>query len=109
MMTEDNFISCVKRNNQRLFLIALSFTQNQNDAEDILQNVFLKLWKYEKEFENDAHNDKWLTTVCVNESKNYIKSPFRKKNVPLEEVNEAYTFKKDSLSLIHICEPTRRS
>lgn len=94
-MTQENFIDCVKRNNQRLFLIALSFTQNHSDAEDILQNVFLKLWKYEKTFESDTHIDKWLTLVCVNESKNYIKSPFRKRNVSLGEINEAYTFKED--------------
>ena len=53
-MTEENFIDCVKCNNQRLFLIALSFTQNRNDAEDILQNVFPKLWKYDKPFNNDS-------------------------------------------------------
>lgn len=94
-MTQENFIGCVKRNNQRLFLIALSFTQNHSDAEDILQNVFLKLWKYEKNFESDTHIDKWLTLVCVNESKNYIKSPFRKRNVSLDESNETYTFKED--------------
>lgn len=87
-MTEENFIDCVKRNNQRLFLIALSFTQNHNDAEDILQNVFLKLWKYDKPFNNDMHLDKWLTAVCVNESKNYIKSPFRKRHVQLDDTKE---------------------
>lgn len=95
-MTQENFIGCVKRNNQRLFLIALSFTQNHSDAEDILQNVFLKLWKYEKDFGNDTHIDKWLTLVCVNESKNYIKSPFRKRNVSLDEAGEAYSFKEDN-------------
>lgn len=95
-MTEDNFIDCVKRNNQRLFLIALSFTQNHNNAEDILQNVFLKLWKYNKSFNNDMHLDKWLTAVCVNESKNYIKSPFKKRSVQLDEIKKPYTFNEDS-------------
>lgn len=95
MMTEENFIDCVRRNNQRLFLIALSFTQNRDDAEDILQNVFLKLWRYNRSFQDEAHTDKWLTAVCVNESKNYIKSPFRKRITSLEEVKEAYTFKED--------------
>lgn len=94
-MTEESFISCVKRNNQRLFLIALSFTQNPDDAEDILQNVFLKLWKYNKPFNDDTHMDKWLTAVCANESKNYIKSPFKKKYVSLDEVKEVYTFKEE--------------
>ncbi len=76
-MTDDDFMQAVNRNNQRLFLIALSFTKNTYDAEDILQNVFVKLLKYPKSFSDNEHLDKWLTTVCVNESKNYIKLPFR--------------------------------
>lgn len=76
-MTENDFIYTVRRNSQRLFLIALSFTKSTHDAEDIVQNVFLKLWKHNKAFESEEHTDKWLTLVCVNESKNYIKLFFR--------------------------------
>lgn len=78
-MTNKDYVEAVKRNNQRIYLIAFSFTKSRSDAEDVLQNVFLKLWKYSEDFESEVHIDKWLTTVCVNESKNYIKSPFRKK------------------------------
>lgn len=91
-MTDNEYICAVKRNNQRLFLIALSFTHNQTDAEDILQNVFLKLWKYNKPFENIEHIDKWLTRVTVNESKNFIKSLFRTRSVSLDEADKKYTF-----------------
>lgn len=77
-MTQKEYIDAVKRNNQRLFLIALSFTACADDAEDILQSVFLKLWKHSKPFEDTAHLDKWLTVVCVNESKNILKDFFRK-------------------------------
>ena len=77
-MTNESYEKVVRRNNQRLFLIALSFTKNPYDAEDILQNVFLKLLKHTSGFVNDEHIDKWLTTVCINESKNCIKSFFRK-------------------------------
>lgn len=90
-MTNDSFIYAVKRNNQRLFMLALSFTKNHDDAEDILQNVFLKLWKYNGAFENDEHIDKWLTRVCVNESKNYIKLPFRH-NTSLDDAKNLYVF-----------------
>lgn len=76
-MTENDFIYDVRRNSRRLYLVALSFTKSTHDAEDIVQNVFLKLWKNTKAFDNDEHTDKWLTAVCVNESKNYIKSFFR--------------------------------
>lgn len=76
-MTGEEFESAVKRNSRRLYLIALSFTKNICDSEDIMHNVFLKLWNFKKTFENSEHIDKWLTAVCVNESKNYIKAMFR--------------------------------
>lgn len=80
------------QNNKRLFLIALSFTANQYDAEDILQNVFVKLFNSKISFENDEHIDKWLTVVTVNESKNLIKCAFRKKKTELEESSSTYSF-----------------
>ena len=77
-MTESEYISAVKRNSQRLYLIAFSYTQNQFDAEDIMQNAFAKLWKSKKEFESDAHTDRWLTRVCVNECRDFFRLYFRK-------------------------------
>lgn len=77
-MTKKIYVLAVKRNNQRLYLIAVSFTKSHCDAENILQNVFFKLWKYNSDFESDEHIDKWLTKVCVNESKNYLKLSFKK-------------------------------
>lgn len=92
-MTNDNFVCAVERNHKRLFIIALSYTKNHQDAEDILQNVFLKLWKHNREFTEENHMDKWLTRVCINECKNYIKLPF-KKNTSLDEAAQLYTFDK---------------
>lgn len=84
-MSENEFITIVKRNNQRIYLMALSYTKNGSDAEDIMQNAFMKLWKQNKPFADDEHVDKWLTVVCINECRDYIKNPFRKRNVPIDE------------------------
>lgn len=84
-MTESKFNECVRTQSQSLYLIALSFTKNQADAEDILQNVYLKLWNCKKEFNSDEHMAKRLTKVCINESKDLLRLHFRKRNVPLEE------------------------
>lgn len=92
-MTKDTYIKAVKRNHQRLFIIALSYTKCHADAEDILQNVFLKFWSYKGDFTDDLHIDKWLTRVCINECKNYIKLPF-KKNTTLDDAVNLYTFDK---------------
>ena len=95
-MTEECFKAAYKRNSQRLFLIALSFTKSKSEAEDILQNVFLKLWKSEKSFSDDEHIDKWLTVVCVNESKNLIKSFFKRSVVPLNEADGQLAFEREN-------------
>lgn len=90
-MTQSEYVNSVKENSQRLFLIALSYTKNQADAENILQNTFLKLWKHREELSNTEHINKWLTRVCVNECKNYVVSPFRKRTVSYEEYRETYS------------------
>ena len=92
-MTEEKFIHAVKRNSQRLFVIAFSYLKNKHDAEDALQNVFLKLWKSKIEFNDDLGIDKWLTKVLVNDCKNFFNLSFRQ-NKSIEEVYNVSTFDK---------------
>ncbi|WP_290911837.1 sigma-70 family RNA polymerase sigma factor [Eubacterium sp.] len=93
MMTEEKFIHAVKRNSQRLFVIAFSYLKNKHDAEDALQNTFLKLWKSKIEFDDDLGIDKWLTKVIVNDCKNFFNLSFRQ-NKSIEEVYDVSTFDK---------------
>ncbi len=92
-MTEDKFIQAVKRNSQRLFVIAFSYLKNKYDAEDALQNTFLKLWKSKIEFNDDLGVDKWLTKVLINDCKNFFNLSFRQ-NKSIEEVYDVSTFDK---------------
>ncbi len=89
-MTEEKFIQAVKRNSQRLFVIAFSYLKNKHDAEDALQNTFLKLWKSKIEFNDDLGIDKWLTKVLVNDCKNFFNLSFRQ-NKSIEEVYDVST------------------
>ena len=92
-MTEVKFIHAVKRNSRRLFVIAFSYLKNKHDAEDALQNAFLKLWKSKIEFNDDLGIDKWLTKVLVNDCKNFFNLSFRQ-NKSIEEVYDVSTFDK---------------
>lgn len=91
-MTQTEYVRAVERNNRRLFLIALSFLGNRTDAEDALQDTFLKLWKRTEKFENDEHTDKFLTRVCINVCRNMLRSPFRKRCTDIEDAQSLYTF-----------------
>lgn len=84
-MTEQIFQNAVSRNSQRLFLIAFSYTKSQADAEDIMQNTFLKLWKSCEDFKNDEYIDKWLTRVCINECKDFYRMLRIRKTASLDE------------------------
>lgn len=86
-MTEKEYVKAVKRNSQRLYLIAFSYVQNRQAAEDIMQNTFLKLWKNNASFVDESHIDKWLTRVCVNECKDSFKS-FFSKHTSFDEMSE---------------------
>lgn len=94
-MDNSEFERVFRRNSKRLYLIALSFTANQYDSEDILQDVFLKLYNAKTNFENDEHIDRWLTSVTVNKSKNLLKSAFRKRRADLEDYFASYSFECD--------------
>ena len=91
-MEQAEYICAVQRNSQRLFLLALSFTHSHADAEDILQDVFCKLWQQTKPFENDTHIDKFLTRVCVNACRNHLRTLSRRREVPPEDAMQLYTF-----------------
>ena len=92
-MEQTDFRNAVERNSQRLFLLSLSFVRSHADAEDILQDVFLRLWTRAPAFEDETHMDKWLTCVCVNACRNLLRSPFRKRcTVSSEEADTLYTF-----------------
>lgn len=91
-MTNDEYIRAVKRNSNRIYLIALSYLKNHDDAEDVMQDVFFKLWKTSKQFNSDEHLDKWLVITCINKCKDHFRLPFVKNSVALEDAKELYTF-----------------
>ena len=76
-MDKQVYMEAVNRNSHRVFLLALSFTRQRQDAEDVMQTVFLKLWKHPVEFTDETHMDKWLTRVTVNESRSLLRARAR--------------------------------
>ncbi|MDD3252224.1 MAG: RNA polymerase sigma factor [Lachnospiraceae bacterium] len=62
--------------------------KNHADTEDVFQNVFLKYLLYEGKFENADHEKAWFVRVSINACKDYLKSLFRHRTVPLEALAE---------------------
>lgn len=81
----------VKRNEDRLFRTALAFVGGKADAEDAVQDAFLKLFEKHPRFETPEHETAWLMRVTVNLCKPRLRSPWRKKTVPLLDDYPAQT------------------
>lgn len=67
-----------------VFKIAFAYCKSRQDAEDIVQNTFLKLLRHSGDFENDEHLKRWLLKVAVNEAKSMHVSFWKRRTVPLE-------------------------
>ena len=71
-----------------VFRVAYSYCKNQSDAEDIMQNTFLKLLQGNYEFCDEDHLKKWLIRVAINEAKNVRASFWKRKVVPISSCEE---------------------
>lgn len=52
-----------------IYKLALSQTRSRETADDVVQDVFLRFLKSDKQFENEEHIKAWLIRVTVNRSK----------------------------------------
>ena len=86
-----------------VFKIAYNYCRNKYDAEDIVQNTFLKLLQYKGEFADGEHEKRWLIRVTVNESKNMCTSFWHKRIVSLEESKSdaEFSFENDEESELY--------
>lgn len=70
---------------RRLCLIHL---KNQADSEDVFQTVFMKYVLSSVAFENEEHEKAWFIRVTINACRDLLRSFFRSRTVPLEELIE---------------------
>lgn len=70
---------------QRLFRIALSVTLNREVAEDIVQDVMLKLWERRDEWDGIASLEAWCTAATRNAAIDYTRLHREQSLPPLDD------------------------
>lgn len=75
-----------------VYRVALNGCKNKYDADDIVQETFLKLLKCKKQFESDEHVRNWLLRVTVNECNSMWNSSWRKKVILTDEQEDKPVF-----------------
>lgn len=71
-----------------LFRLAYSIMLNQADAEDAVQDIFIKIIGKIPEFANSSQEKAWITKVLANHCKDMLRKRKLRLYTPLEEVLE---------------------
>lgn len=61
------FEELVNRYEKKIYRLALRLTGNQQDAEDVLQETFLKAFEHLSDFRQDSRFYTWIVRIAVNE------------------------------------------
>lgn len=103
-MTDSEFQHYVDLNLTKVYTTAMCWLKNRSDAEDVTQNVFLKLYTCTDGFNGDGHITAWLLRCTINECKNLLRSHWYRFSAPLEAAGDAqYAGQDDDAgSLLHI-------
>ena len=88
LSTEDAF----HQFGDRVFSAAFSATGSKEDADDVVQDTFLKYWDTDQDFTDENHIKAWLLRVAINRSRDLLRSFWHRKKVPWEDYMEELPF-----------------
>lgn len=91
-LDRQGFDAAVARYQDMVYRVALHILGVPADAEDAVQETFLRLYTHSGGFEGEEHLRRWLIRVTVNLCKNTLKSPWRRRRVSLEDIGEPPVF-----------------
>ena len=92
---EQEFQQVVERHSLSLYRLAYSFCQNRQDAEDAVQETFVKYLSCRKVFRDDEHLLNWLMLVTANQCRDLLRSAWHRKRRDVEALPEQPDFSPD--------------
>lgn len=85
---EKAYTAIVKKYQERLYWHIRRMVVGHDDANDVLQNVFIRVWNSLENFREDSKLYTWLYRVATNECLTFLEQQKRKASVPLGDVEE---------------------
>jgi len=84
---KESFEFLVKRYLRSIYLFIYKYVGNSQDAEDAAQEVFVKVWRHLKKFDQRKNFKTWIFTIAKNTALDFLK---KKKTIPFSAFeNEA--------------------
>ncbi|MBK0403930.1 RNA polymerase sigma factor [Adhaeribacter sp. BT258] len=89
------FNQLVRKYQQKVYWHIRKMVIDHEDADDLTQEVFIKVWKHLENFRQDSQLYTWLYRIATNECLNFLKSKKRKFFLPINDVAAELTAKID--------------
>jgi len=80
------FNQLVRKYQQRVYWHVRKMVVDHQDADDLTQDTFVKVWKNLENFRRDASLFTWIYRIATNECLNFLSSKRRKFFLPLNDV-----------------------
>lgn len=72
---------------KRIYALLYNMTSHREDAEDLLQEVFLKAWQSLPGFEGKSSFYTWVYRIAVNRAINFVKKRKRRQGMSLDDMD----------------------
>ena len=102
-VANESIETVIQRYKGTVYSVALSYVKNREDADDIFQEVFLIYFRTNPQFNDEEHRKAWLIRTTINCSKRVVDSTYRKRTVPLDEMEEeSFEFQSKEENAVYI-------
>ena len=78
----------VEKHKRLVYRIAIQITRNHEDADDVMQDTFLKVYESIHSFRKEATFETWLYRIVVNHAMNVVKRRKRRRETSLSATSE---------------------
>ena len=100
-MEQVHFTRAVERHQDMVYRVALHSLGTPQDADDAVQEVFLRLYQRAEPFDSPEHLRRWLLRVTLNYCRDVLKSPWRRRRVSLESLPELPAFQREEERVLY--------
>lgn len=91
-----SFTILVKQYQNLVFSILIKILKKEEDAEDVAQEVFLKVYKHLNKFQFQSKLSTWIAAIAYSEGLNYLKKSSRNLSQGLNEDIDSFNFSNET-------------
>jgi len=99
----------VRRHHSGAYRIAISYLRDRDEAEDVVQDAFVKAFRGLAGFRGDSSFRTWLYRITVNEAKGALRRSARRRETALEDASHAVSGERDPASAAALADQAERA